>query len=1399
MSPSVPRLDTSRSGSQVQTRYTTRLQSQQVSYSSSLSVSSTEEDSSISNTNRMANITTSFLQAISELKESLQWIGIREEELRRCWIRLVELFETIKSIEMDMKADENSVGGLLADGDDAISEKEDASGPTLSPNTQRSPSSPLPSSFINGSARFLEEQLMEGRDTCNNFVNKPENQRTDVHSSEPQSNDFDSSAIHSFPPPSSASARLNRYSITENDTVQQFILYELQLSSSELESIIHATYRSNYNNLKKDIKTLVDKVIVVLELRGWWEIYFWWGREIVESRKAMRLVHRIVKIRRKYEQGVSSRNAKAKDVKGRKDGLMSLSAQDLHDAFNMARKERRSVQGMSTNRNVFVLEDVKRMYDDSMAMIKAGYDSGDLVTKVNANKKTGDVKGGSVKKIDEEEQQEGFEHMNNEDEDEDEVEDEDDNQNGIDLDTDPNDFYHAADNDIIPNTTSATIHNSIDNGEIEANDSRLAEDGSGYVIDFVSGVDEDNVNDDDISMPEISRCAPREPLLDLQLDHSSDLALDNLSQPGISPLQHCIHLPDLKDPNYRKRRRLSITPPFHTPDNDQLKQHQSKDNGSFRLEADKEGFLNQDLAMGLIDERRKSEEVWRLSTMKKIDTNGNHGRQAKKEAQSSTEGSDGIQSEKEIVPGLLKMNFESRDGHGKRKANLSNSKLELLNISSDSDFEFTTSPSKPTVRPQGEDGTISTDELLCGISRPTQWNDETLQCILSTFAIPRNTFILHPLAISLENTTFFFKRYWEFERIIGAVFHHGPEGSRSEEYESGSRREKGFKEGKEACIGHWTLVLVEPWQNCWTHFDSIASQKRYERVEIMMKDWIGRQLEQRKSSFNSPLTTEDSLPFESLPSTAILFNKKEQKTRQQRFSPSSSSISSKRIKCMQQSDGVSCGFFVASFCWWVLNDAKETNFAWFDETEMRRLLRSWVKLRLEWSNGHVGRNVEVDSDVIENKVVNGMLQASMQEKMGEKAERVKNNTTISRNTTSTFKTKGEACRDEHEFDTDRAKQDLQEESPAVVMNGETEKRIDHSKSGNRILDNEIAISLSLGSQPDAHQTAKSASLTQEKKPEHVQVHLGSKDREDVGIYGNGKFSSVVMESREVSQDEPTKRFSKDGLGIRVKINDTCSTITTTNSNKYTDKSAKITNYLSLTQPTIVSVEYPHDKTNENTDERNKRETEERETTKESEEMNGTDDSNLRELLKLMNTAKRKYDEFLEENEEKARTLKAEIALIREKIKEVNAVMELQNEDLKKKVQLIREFQGKVEKKRKVLGRFIGDGEETEQWHAGKQNMKGTEEDEVEKEVGEIKREMERTIRERLEKEIKDIDEKLKCVDNERLGLRAVVEAAEKEIMGFRKGMEESKARLRIVEGRIDEARGWIKRIMIDGQ
>ncbi|KAM0305847.1 hypothetical protein ACHAO8_011131 [Botrytis cinerea] len=1371
-----------------------------MSYSSSTSILSTKENSSISNTNKLANITTSFIQTISELKESLQWIGTREEELRRCWIRLVKLFETIKSIEMDTKADENIAGGLLADGDNATSdrEKEDTSGPTLSPNTQTYPSSPVPSSFINGNARLQEEEeeqeLMDGRNMHNGFVNKSADRRSDFYSSEQHSNDFDSSNILSSSTSNSASARLNRSSITESDTVQHFILYELKLSTSELESIIHATYRSNYNNLKKDIKTLVDKVIVALELRGWWEVYFWWGREIVESRKAMRLVHRIVKIKKIHEQGVSRRNTKAKGLKGRKNGLMSLSVQDLHDAFNMARKQRRSVQGMSINRNVFVLEDVKKMYDDLLVMIKTGSDGGDSAKKANANRKKGDAMGRLVKSINEEEQQEGYEYVNDEDEDEDEdeVQVEDDSHNGIDLDTYSNDFYYAADNDVIPKTTSNETYNNIDNAKIEADESRLAEDGPDSVMDLVSGVDEDNVNDDDVSLPEITRCGPREAPLDFQQNGSSGLALDSLLQPDISPSQYRIHPPDLKDSNYRKRRRLSITPRFYTPDHDLPRQHQSKDNDSFRLETDKEGLLNKDLDMGLVDERRKSEEIWGSSILHTNDINGKYSRQDKQGAQSPTGGGDWIQSENGMVPGLLRMNAEFL--HGYKQASIFNSESERSNISSDFEFESKISPSKPTLRPQ--DGTISIDELLLGISRPTQWNDETLECIFSTFAIPRNTFILHPLAISLENTTFFFKRYWEFERIIGAVFHHGWEGSSNGEYESGSQRDKVPKEGKEACLGHWTLILVEPWQNCWTHFDSITSRKRYERVEAMMKDWIGRQLEQRTTSSNNPLTTERSLPLESLPSATISFNKKEQKTRQQQFSPSLSSISSKNIKCIQQSDGLSCGFFVASFCWWILNDAKETDFAWFDEIEMRRLLRSWVKLRLEWSNGGGGSKVHADGDEIKNRVMKGVFEASKQEKTGGKAERVKNSTFISHNTASISKNKGETYRNKHGLDTDGAMQDLQEEFPAVVVvNWETEKEIDDSKSGNRIHDNETAIPLCLGSQSGTQQTMAFISLTQEKQLEHVQICSGSKEREDASIDGNGKFSSVGTELRETSQVGLTKRFSKDGLGIRVKTNDTLSTITTTSSSTYTGESANSSDSLLLKKPTIASAGYSHD----NADERRNRETEEREATKESEEMDGAADSNLVELLKLMNTAKRKYDEFLEENEEKVRGLRTEIAVIGEKIKEVNAVMDLHNEDLRGKAQLIQELQGKRKKKQKVLSRFIGSGEEKEQWHADKQSVKRIEEDEVEKEVSEIKREMEEMIRVRLEKEINDIDEKVICVEHERLGLRAVIDAAEKEVVELRKGMEKNEGRLRIVKSRINETKEWIKRVMVDGQ
>lgn len=105
------------------------------------------------------------------------------------------------------------------------------------------------------------------------------------------------------------------------------------------------------------------------------------------------------------------------------------------------------------------------------------------------------------------------------------------------------------------------------------------------------------------------------------------------------------------------------------------------------------------------------------------------------------------------------------------------------------------------------------------------------------------------MAWKLKDKTFCFRRYWEYEKILAPIFHPGPGSLAKGRSESENQREKETKEDKEAFMGHWTLVVVEPWRNRWSHFDSVISKVRYEleRVEVIIKGWMRRQLEQRNN------------------------------------------------------------------------------------------------------------------------------------------------------------------------------------------------------------------------------------------------------------------------------------------------------------------------------------------------------------------------------------------------------------------------------------------------------------------------------------------------------------------------------------------------------------------------
>lgn len=128
--------------------------------------------------------------------------------------------------------------------------------------------------------------------------------------------------------------------LSPSPNIQEYILTSLGLSYDEVEYLIRSCYRPSYDNLKNDIRKLVVYLLKAFGLHGWWELYFWTGKEIVESRRSLLLIQKIVK---RYDE---------------------MSIEDLHAALDVARKKRKIGRGMKKNLNIFALGDVSQTYDD---------------------------------------------------------------------------------------------------------------------------------------------------------------------------------------------------------------------------------------------------------------------------------------------------------------------------------------------------------------------------------------------------------------------------------------------------------------------------------------------------------------------------------------------------------------------------------------------------------------------------------------------------------------------------------------------------------------------------------------------------------------------------------------------------------------------------------------------------------------------------------------------------------------------------------------------------------------------------------------------------------------------------------------------------------------------------
>lgn len=76
----------------------------------------------------------------------------------------------------------------------------------------------------------------------------------------------------------------------ESETFQLYILQSVGLSQSEIKYAMGALYQEAFKRLTLETIALIKRLIKGLELDGWWELYFWFGKSIVGSTRALRVM-----------------------------------------------------------------------------------------------------------------------------------------------------------------------------------------------------------------------------------------------------------------------------------------------------------------------------------------------------------------------------------------------------------------------------------------------------------------------------------------------------------------------------------------------------------------------------------------------------------------------------------------------------------------------------------------------------------------------------------------------------------------------------------------------------------------------------------------------------------------------------------------------------------------------------------------------------------------------------------------------------------------------------------------------------------------------------------------------------------------------------------------------------
>ncbi|KAM0123699.1 hypothetical protein ACHAO1_011234 [Botrytis cinerea] len=182
-------------------------------------------------------------------------------------------------------------------------------------------------------------------------------------------------------------------------------------------------------------------------------------------------------------------------------------------------------------------------------------------------------------------------------------------------------------------------------------------------------------------------------------------------------------------------------------------------------------------------------------------------------------------------------------------------------------------------------------KVLQSLRKPCEWTDEVLNSVLGSFSCPHDIRILHPLAFPFQGINmhlFSLRKYFDYKIILVPLHHPGK-------------------------AAHWSLVVVEPKKSFFKHYDSIPSDSRWKLVKDVMSTWLKRQNEKCEWRLAKPLG-----------------------------------------KCMvgsKQKDSVSCGLFVAGWCWNILSnndgDINENNVGVFDEHEFRKFLLGRFESRLK--------------------------------------------------------------------------------------------------------------------------------------------------------------------------------------------------------------------------------------------------------------------------------------------------------------------------------------------------------------------------------------------------------------------------------------------------------------------